>query len=96
MQVSRRQPPGFNGCTVGSEPWRRSLSDRILIAENRCMLAVLPFGLPVGYLLYFGQERSWIVIGSLLFSIHVEISAKQRTASKKSPERIEVGCLKRR
>src|SRR4029453_16165792 len=23
-------------CTVGSEPWRGSLSDRILIAENRC------------------------------------------------------------
>ena len=23
-------------CTVGSEPWQGSLSDRILIAENRC------------------------------------------------------------
>src|SRR5215471_14700717 len=35
MQVSRRQPPqGFNGGTVGSELWRGSLSDRILIAEN--------------------------------------------------------------
>jgi hypothetical protein len=33
MQVSRRQPPrGFNRCTVGSEPRRASLSDRILIA----------------------------------------------------------------
>ena len=27
---------GCNGCTVGSEHWRGSLSDRILIAENRC------------------------------------------------------------
>ena len=27
---------GVTVCTVGSEPWRGSLSDRILIAENRC------------------------------------------------------------
>ena len=26
---------GVTVCTVGSEPWRGSLSDRILIAENR-------------------------------------------------------------
>jgi hypothetical protein len=31
MQVSRRQPPQvFNGCTGADEPWRRSLSDRVL------------------------------------------------------------------
>src|SRR2546430_15189730 len=31
MQVSRRQPPqGFNGCTGADEPWRGSLSDRVL------------------------------------------------------------------
>jgi hypothetical protein len=27
---------GVTVCTVGSEPWQGSLSDRILIAENRC------------------------------------------------------------
>jgi hypothetical protein len=34
MQVSRNGY-GVTVCTVGSEPWRGSLSDRILIAENR-------------------------------------------------------------
>jgi hypothetical protein len=44
MQVSRQPPQGFNGCTVGSEPWRASLSDRVLIAENRCTaFCVSPF-----------------------------------------------------
>ena len=27
---------GATVCTVGSEPWRASVSDRILIAANRC------------------------------------------------------------
>ena len=35
MQVSRRAQ-GLNGCTGADEPRRGSLSDRTLIAKNRC------------------------------------------------------------
>jgi hypothetical protein len=44
MQVSRGELKGLTVCTVASEPWRGSLSDRILIAENRCAAVFVSTG----------------------------------------------------
>ncbi len=37
---------GVTVCTIGDEPWRGSLSDRILIAENRCTALFVSTGSP--------------------------------------------------
>jgi hypothetical protein len=44
MQVSRAAAGStvWTVCTVRSEPWRGSLSDRLLIAESRCAVFFVP------------------------------------------------------
>ena len=71
MQVSRGGLKGLTVCSVGSEPWQGSLSDRILIAENRCAAlfvstvspdsetAALQCGRPVSIVPPFTRPDTW-------------------------------------